>query len=109
MLLPEVGSAMRELLETWFERVSIRPQVVAELGDSALLKAFGQKGAGVFAVPTAVRAAVESQYRVVAVGELEDARERVYAVVMPSRMENQAVRVVLAAARAKGSFSTNKD
>ncbi|MFT4625829.1 MAG: LysR family transcriptional activator of nhaA [Myxococcota bacterium] len=98
LLLPEVGSAMRTLLEQWFDRVSIRPHVVAEFGDSALLKAFGQEGAGVFAVPTAIRGAVEAQYNVLTVGELEDAWERVYAVVMPSRMENKAVQAVLAAA-----------
>ena len=98
VLLPEVGSAMRGLLETWFEQVSIRPHVVAEFGDSALLNAFGEEGAGVFAVPTVVRSAIEAQHRVVSVGELEGVTERVYAVVMPSRMQNQAVRAVLAAA-----------
>jgi LysR family transcriptional regulator, transcriptional activator of nhaA len=94
-LLPETRSAMRDLLEGWFERTAIRPRVVAEFGDSALLKAFGEDGAGVFAVPTVVREAVEAQYRVVAVAELEDLVERVYAVVMPNRMENQAVQAVL--------------
>ncbi len=99
VLLPEVGSAMRALLETWFERLRIRPRVVAEFGDSALLKAFGQEGAGIFPVPSAVREAVEAQYRVVALGEPEDTWERVYAVVMPSRMENPAVQAVLQAAQ----------
>jgi len=99
-LLPEVGSAMRALLEAWFERETIRPEVVAEFNDSALLKAFGEDGAGIFAVPTAVRAAVVSHYEVVCVGELNGARECVYAVVMPSRMQNQAVRAVLSAALA---------
>jgi LysR family transcriptional activator of nhaA len=99
VLLPEVGSAMRALLEAWFEQESIRPEVVAEFNDSALLKAFGEDGMGVFAVPTAVRAAVESHYNVVCVGELSGATESVYAVVMPSRMQNQAVRAVLSAAQ----------
>jgi LysR family transcriptional activator of nhaA len=95
LLVPEVGSAMRGQLESWFERSGIRPRIVAECGDSALLKAFGQEGVGVFPVPTFVRQAVEEQYRVVCVGELSDAWERVYAVVMPSRRENQAVQAVL--------------
>ena len=105
LLLPEVGSAMRGLLETWFEQSGIRPHVVAEFGDSALLKAFGEKGTGVFAVPTAVRSAVEAQYRVLAVGELEEAKERVYAVVMSSRMQNQAVQAVLHGAATNLRFS----
>jgi len=99
VLLPEVGSAMRDLIERWFERVGVRPEIVAEFGDSALLKAFGQEGAGVFPVPTIVRSTVESQYRVVAVGDMEDAWQRIYAVVMPSRLANPAVRAVLDGAR----------
>jgi LysR family transcriptional activator of nhaA len=98
VLLPEVGSAMRGLLEVWFGRRRIRPRIVAEFGDSALLKAFGQEGAGVFPVPTVVREAVEAQYRVVAIGELEDSWERFYAVAMPARMNNPAVEAVLRAA-----------
>lgn len=98
VLLPEVGSTMRGLLETWFERTRIRPRIVAEFGDSALLKAFGQEGAGVFPVPTVVREAVEAQYRVVSIGELEDTWERFYAVAMPTRMNNPAVDAVLRAA-----------
>ena len=106
-LLPEVGSTMRGLLEVWFERMAIRPRVVGEFGDSALLKAFGEEGAGVFAVPTQVREAVEAQYRVVAVAELEDVVERLYAVVMPSRMENQAVQAVLCSAGINVAENTN--
>jgi LysR family transcriptional regulator, transcriptional activator of nhaA len=97
-LLPEVGSAMRDLLEHWFHRQGVRPRIVAEFGDSALMKDFGQAGAGVFAVPTAIREAVESTYRCVALGELEDCWERLYAVVLPSRKLNPAVASVLSAA-----------
>lgn len=107
VLLPETDSAMRSLLETWFERMHIRPRIVAECGDSALLKSFGQEGAGVFAVPSVVRPTVEAQYRVVAIGELEDTWERFYAVAMPSRMGNPAVAAVLAAKTFIRSSETN--
>ena len=73
--------------------------MAVEFGDSALLKAFGQEGAGVFPVPTIVREAVEAQYRVVAIGELTDAVEQIYAVVMPTRMANPAVQAVLKSAK----------
>ena len=92
-------------VERWFERVHIRPHIVGEFGDSALMKAFGQEGAGVFPIPCAVREAVEAQYRVVSVGTLEDTWERVYAIVMPSRVANPAVQAVLQAARANVRLS----
>jgi len=98
VLLPEIGSAMRTVLEEWFSAARIRPRIVAEIGDSALLKQFGQAGEGVFAVPTAVAEAVQSQYRLVAVGELPNARQRLYALVMPNRKSNPAVSAILATA-----------
>ena len=62
---------------------------------SALMKSFGQEGAGIFAVPTSVKAAVESTYRVVRVHEVPDIREQLYAVVMPARKSNPAVTAIL--------------
>jgi LysR family transcriptional activator of nhaA len=95
VLFPEVGSAMRSMLEEWFHAAGIRPRIVAEIGDSALLKSFGQEGAGVFAVPSAVARAVQDQYRVVNLGELPDARQRLYALLMPNRRGNPAVAAIL--------------
>ena len=94
-LLPEFGSAMRDLLEVWFQSVGVRPRIVAEFGDSALMKSFGQEGAGLFAVPTSVRAVVESTYRVVNVHEMPNIKEQIYAVVMPARKSNPAVTAIL--------------
>lgn len=95
MLLPEVGSAMRNQLELWFQTTGVHPRIVGEFGDSALLKSFGQAGAGIFAVPTSVRSVVESTYRVVTIRELPEIRESLYVVVMPSRKENPAVQHIL--------------
>ena len=97
VLLPEVGSAIRMLLEDWFERHEVRPRVVGEFGDSALMKQFGQEGAGIFPIPSVVRRAVEHAYRVVTVSDL-DVHERLYATVMPSKRENPAVAAILGAA-----------
>jgi len=52
MLLPCEGSAFRRTLEGWFDGLAIRPRVIAEFEDSALMKVFGGDGRGVFA-PTA--------------------------------------------------------
>jgi LysR family transcriptional activator of nhaA len=95
VLLPDHNSAMRRLLEDWFERSGIRPQVVAECGDSALLKAFGQAGAGLFPVPSLVVDEVAAQYRVVQVGVLDGLQEQFYAITPGSRQPNQAVQVIL--------------
>jgi LysR family transcriptional regulator, transcriptional activator of nhaA len=43
-LLPGEEVAIRPLLEQWFEAQRVRPRVIGEFDDSALLKAFGQGG-----------------------------------------------------------------
>ena len=49
MLLPTENTRLRSSLDQWFVAMEIRPSIVAEFEDSALLKVFGEHGAGVFA------------------------------------------------------------
>ena len=47
-LLPTSNTALRRALEQWFDREKIHPVIVGEFEDSALIKAFGHAGVGVF-------------------------------------------------------------
>jgi len=49
-------------LITWMETKKIYPNIVAEFDDSALLKSFGQAGAGFFAGPDAITDYICRQY-----------------------------------------------
>ena len=99
MLLPMEGSALRRALDQWFERHGIRPAITGEFQDSALLKVFGQSGAGLFAVATAVEKDVRVHYGSVVVGRTEEVVERFYAVSMERRLKHPAVVTVSEAAR----------
>lgn len=48
ILVPTGHSAVQHRLDQWFERQGLRPQVVGEFEDSALLAAFGRSGMGAF-------------------------------------------------------------
>ncbi|MBM4361899.1 MAG: LysR family transcriptional regulator, partial [Deltaproteobacteria bacterium] len=48
VLLPLPDLSLRRSLDEWFSRVGVRPRVVAEFEDSALLKVFGSEGRGLF-------------------------------------------------------------
>jgi LysR family transcriptional activator of nhaA len=48
MLLPTPGTMLRRSLDQWLETAGIRPAIIAELEDSALMTAFGQAGVGLF-------------------------------------------------------------
>ena len=48
VLLPTGHGALRARLERWFEAAGIRPRIVGEFEDSALMAVFGARGLGVF-------------------------------------------------------------
>lgn len=99
MLLPGGDSAVRAQLVEWFDRLRIQPRVVADFDDTAVMKAFGQGGAGVFPMPTIVAAETAAQYRVVPVGRTDDVRYQLYAVSTERRLTHPAVVAIRDAAR----------
>ncbi len=90
-LMPSVNTAIRRSLEQWMEDLDVRPTVVGEFEDSALLKVFGQAGRGVFPAPTIVKERVSKQYGVTALGEVAEVRERFYAISPERRIKHPAV------------------
>lgn len=98
VLLPDRSSSVRRRLEVWFAEADVHPRVVAELGDSALLKAFGAAGVGLFPIPSVVQREVAAQYDVVQVGRLPSVRERFYAVSTPGRLDALPLRAIVDAA-----------
>ena len=97
-LLPGEEVAIRPALEQWFEVQRVRPRIVGEFDDSALLKAFGQGGAGLFVAPTAIAGYVCQQYDVRAVGRIESVIEQLYAITTERRMQHPAAVAVSQAA-----------
>lgn len=99
MLMPSAGSSLRRNLELWFERHGVIPRVVAEFEDRALMKAFGERGAGVFTSPSTVEDDVISKYGVAVVGRTDEITERFYLISPERRIKHPAVTVITEAAR----------
>lgn len=99
LLLPGEGSAIRPKLAAWLEAQRLRPRIVGEFDDGALMKAFGQGGAGLFFAPAAAAADIEPQYGVVAVGRIPAVVEQFYAITTERRMRDPATRAVFEAAQ----------
>jgi len=97
-LLPGEEVSIRPALELWFEAQRVRPRVVGEFDDSALLKAFGQGGAGLFVAPTAIADYVCRQYDVRVVGRIDSVIEQLYAITTERRMQHPASLAVSRAA-----------
>lgn len=98
-LMPTQHSSARRGLDAWFEREGLRPRVVGEFDDPALLKTFGHTGLGVFTAPTAIAREVEQQFQVRCIGKLAGLRERYYAITVERRLRHPAVVRISQAAR----------
>jgi LysR family transcriptional activator of nhaA len=99
-LLPSEDSALRLSLDDWLRDHGVQPRVVGTFEDSALLDAFGQAGAGLFAMPSAIEAEVKRQYKVRVVGRLAGLRQRFYAITVERKLRNPAVLAISERARA---------
>jgi len=99
LLMPTETTSMRRALMRWFEQEGVRPRIRGEFQDSALIKAFGQSGLGIFPAPSVIEDEVKSQYQVDVVGRVESVRERYYAITVERRMRHPAVVAISQAAR----------
>lgn len=99
VLLPVRTTTLRRTMDMWFESNDIRPAIIGEFEDSALLKVFGQGGLGAFVAPSAIADEVCRQYRVRIIGELPELRERFYAISVERRLKHPAVVALSEAAR----------
>jgi LysR family transcriptional activator of nhaA len=101
MLMPTASSALRRMLAQWFEQKNIKPVVVAEFEDRALMKAFGEAGTGIFTSPTALENDVVSKYGVRVIGRTVDIKERFYAISAERRIKHPAVSAITETARSE--------
>jgi len=99
ILLPSIGNQLRSRIDRWLDKHHTHPRMIAEFDDSALMKAFGQDGAGVFIAPSAIETEVESQYQVTAIGRVDEVKEHFYAISVERRVKHPIVSSVVKTAR----------
>ena len=98
-LLPGEDVAIRPKLLQWLETNDLRPNIVGEFDDSALMKAFGQAGAGLFVAPTAIIDHVRKQYKVTEIGRIDSVVEQLYAITTERQITHPAVVAISRVAR----------
>jgi LysR family transcriptional regulator, transcriptional activator of nhaA len=101
ILLPSEASSIRRSLELWFDDQQLYPLVVGDFDDSALLKAFGQRGHGVFAMPSIIAAEVCRQFDVSVIGHTDDIETCFYAISVERRLRHPAVVAIAETARSR--------
>jgi LysR family transcriptional activator of nhaA len=99
LLMPAEDSAAGQRLRAWLSSRSLHPRVVGECDDSALTKAFGRRGLGIFVGPTVLEAEIEQQYGVRAVGAAPELVEEFFAITVERRITHPCVTAITEAAR----------
>lgn len=99
MLIQGASSAMRQRLDRWLAEHGLRPQLIGEFDDAALMKAFGGEGRGVFMSPTVLEAETCTQYGVKLVGRTTELVEEFFAISVERRITHPCVVAITHAAR----------
>ena len=107
LLLPSSDNQLRSAIDQWLDKKRIYPRVVAEFDDSALMKVFGQEGAGIFTAPAAIEDEVEKQFDVLCIGRIKEVKEQFYAISVERRVSHPVVSAIMDVAR-ESLFAANK-
>ncbi len=100
ILFATENSPLRRAGEDWFMHHGITPRIVAECSDSGLVKAMAAAGHGLFIAPLNIQNEIEKATGCKLVGELDDFRERYYAITLDKKIKHPLVGEIADSARA---------
>ena len=99
MLIQGAAASIRQQLEGWLTRHQLRPQVIGEFDDGALMTAFGREGRGVFMAPSVLEAETVTQFGVEVIGRSDELREEFFAISVERKITHPCVVAITTAAR----------
>jgi LysR family transcriptional regulator, transcriptional activator of nhaA len=98
-LLPVQNTSMRRSLEAWFRAHQLKPRVVAECEDLALLKALAAEGRGFTVVPEVAMDDAMRQFGFRKIGRADDCDIQFHAITTERRIAHPAVLAITTAAK----------
>lgn len=96
-LLPTRNNVLRGKIDEWFDQHNVRPDVVGEFDDNALLATFGRRGAGLFFASSMAASDMREQFGAMLVGEVPQVREQCYAISNERKIAHPAVEAIMSA------------
>ncbi len=103
VLLPTGHSVLRLTLDRWFEEQGVRPNVVGEFEDSALMSVFAARGLGVFPISRLGGDDIGLLRGLRLLARCDSVQEEIYAIRNRRGQHHPLVQQILAAARAGSS------
>ena len=94
-LLPTPNTSLRRSLDHWFTLRGVRPSIVAEFEDTALLGVFGAAGEGLFVIPAILEEEFRRSSDIRPIGRIESVRTQYFAVSLEQRLQHPGVIAVV--------------
>ncbi len=101
MLVQGQQSSVRQRFDQWLSKHRLRPRIIGEFDDSALMNAFGREGRGVFMSPTVLEAETRAQFGVEVIGRTDELVEEFFAISVDRRISHPCVAAITRAAKAQ--------
>lgn len=95
LLLPTAHTVVRARIDQWFVKHGIRPRIVGEFEDSALLKTFGASGMGAFPAASLMDHDLTQRYGVQRVGDCTGVEEHFFAITSEKKIQHRLLSVLL--------------
>ncbi|QKM62244.1 LysR family transcriptional regulator [Polynucleobacter antarcticus] len=95
ILLPTTHSTVRFLIDQWFTKNGITPNIVGEFEDSALLKTFAESGMGVFPSVEIIQKELKQSYGIEVLGHCKDIYEYFFAIRSEKKIANPLVEAII--------------
>lgn len=99
VLLPTDDTAIRRALDQWLDKQNVRPIVLGEFEDYALLRQFARAGHGFAPVPSVLEEQFRREYGFAPVGLAKGVEAEFFAISVERRITHPAVRAIIENAR----------
>jgi LysR family transcriptional regulator, transcriptional activator of nhaA len=98
-LLPMSNTGLRRSLEKWFQARAVRPRLVGEFEDAALVNILALQGLGFMSVPSVIAKEVVRRYGFRLIGRTSECQQQFYAITAERKLTHPAVLAITSAAR----------
>lgn len=91
VLLPTDDTAIRRALDQWLDRQNVRPLLLGEFEDYAMLREFAREGHGFAPVPSVLESSFRRQHGFVRIGLAKGVKSEFYAISAERKIKHPAV------------------
>ncbi len=99
VLLPSEASSYRRHLEAWFDRNKVKPKVIAEFDDLALMAMFAADGHGFAPVYSVALENAKKTFALSEIGDAPDCRCQIHAITAERKLKHAAIIAVTESAQ----------